>query len=246
MSTLTKVVHENPRIVTLTIGDPSFSNWTAGQFLRLGVRQGMEWSKDHTFTISSAPEEGEMRITVKADGPFTTALQNVAPGTEVRVRGPFGTFCKDLEQHPFVTLLAGGIGITPFLSVLRHVDRVGTKSRIVLLWANNTTADIICREELDALCEKIDFHVVHMLWKDDDAVESCPAAPGQTCRSGLLDAATLAEHADLAQSAVYLCGPPQMHDMILGILRPLGIDPAAVHTELMVPAKAPSTNPVGE
>ena len=234
MPTITKAFKENAQIVTLTIGDPPFYIWTPGQFLRLSVQQGAEWSKEHTFTIASAPEEGEMRITVKAAGPFTTALQSVTAGTEVRIRGPLGHFCKDAEQHPRVTLIAGGIGITPFLSVLRHWARVETQTHFVLLWANNTTADIIHREELNTIAEKLGARIVHILWKDEDSVKACACEAPQTCRSGLLDAATLAENADLGNSEVYLCGPPQMHKMTLEIVRSLGIDPARVHTEIMV------------
>jgi ferredoxin-NADP reductase len=234
MSTITKAVTENPHIVTLTIGDPPFSSWTPGQFLRLSVRQGTEWSKAHNFTISSAPEEGEMRITVKAAGPFTSALQSIPSGTEVRIRGPLGHFCKNVEQYQRVTLIAGGIGITPFLSVLRHWARVETKPQFVLLWANNTTAEIIHREELNTIAEKLGARIVHILWKDEDSVKACACESPQTCQSGLLDAATLAENADLDHSEIFLCGPPQMHKMTKEILRTLGVDPARIHTEVMV------------
>lgn len=246
MAILTRAVNENSRIVTLTIGDPPFSTWTPGQSLRFSIRQGEDWSPEHTFTISSAPEEGEVRITVKAAGPLTAALQNVAPGTEVRIRGPFGAFCKQVEQYPRITFIAGGIGITPFLSVLRHLVRVETQSRIVLLWANNAADDIICRAELQAIAAKLDFHMVHILWKDDPAVKACTARGAETCRRGLLDADTIAEHADLAHAEVYLCGPPRMHDLTLDIIRSLGSDPARIHTAIMVPPpapQAPATHP---
>lgn len=241
MSILTKVVKENSQIVTLTIGDPPFSTWTPGQFLRFSVRQGEDWSPEHTFTLSSAPEEGEVRMTVKAAGPFTAALLHAVPGMEVRVRGPYGLFCKDVAQKPWLTFIAGGIGITPFLSVLRHFVRIGTESHIVLLWANNTAADIIHRAELEAISEKIDFRAVHVLWKDGDAVKSCTCRPRQTCRPGLLDAATLAEHADLDRAEVYLCGPPEMNKMTLDVIRSLGTDPARIHTEVMGSSPAPKT-----
>lgn len=241
MAILARAVNENSQIVTLTIGNPPFSTWTPGQFLRFSVRQGEDWSPEYTFTISSAPEEGEVRITVKAVGPFSSALQHGAPGTEVRVRGPFGAFCKNVEQQPRLTFIAGGIGITPFLSVLRHLARVGSPSRIVLLWANNAADDIIRRAELQAIAEKLDFHLVHVLWKDHDAVTACASSRTETCRPGLLDAATIAEYADLAHAEVYLCGPPQMHNLTLDIIRSLGSDPARIHTEVMRSSPAPQT-----
>lgn len=239
MATITKAVNENPRIVTLTIGDSPFSTWTPGQFVRFSLRQGEIWSSEYTFTISSAPEEGELRITVKAVGSFTSTLQYVAAGTEVRVRGPYGSFCKNVEQQPRLTFIAGGIGITPFLSVLRRLVRVGSASHIVLIWANNTADDIIHQAELRAIAEKLNLHIVHVLWKDDDAVTTCTSSRTETCRSGLLDAATLAKYADLANAEVFLCGPPEMHNMTLDIIRSLGGNPARIHTEVMGSAPAP-------
>ena len=249
MSVITRVEKHNSQIVTLTIGDPPFSTWKPGQFLLFSVRQGTEWSSEHVYTISSAPEEGEVRITVKAAGPSSTRLQNAVPGMEVRVRGPMGHFCKDADHQPRLTLIAGGIGITPFLSLLRHMMRAGTKSQIVLLWANNTANDIIHREELAAIAEKLGARILHVLWKDEDSVNACACDDGQTCRSGLLNAATLKEHADLEHAEVYLCGPPEMHRMTLDIIRSLGTDPARIHTEIMNPAqtpKAPATKPAGD
>ena len=248
MSVITRVEKHNSQIVTLTIGDPPFSTWKPGQFLLFSVRQGTEWSSEHVYTISSAPEEGEVRITVKAAGPSSTRLQNAVPGMEVRIRGPMGHFFKDADHQPRLTLIAGGIGITPFLSLLRHMMRAGTKSQIVLLWANNTANDIIHREELAAIAEKIGARILHFLWKDEDTVNACACDDGQTCRSGLLNAATLAEHADLEHAEVYLCGPPEMHRMTLEIIRSLGTDPARIHTETMNPAptpKAPATKSAG-
>ena len=248
MSVITRVEKHNSQIVTLTIGDPPFSTWKPGQFLLFSVREGETWAPEHVYTISSAPEEGEVRITVKAAGPSSTRLQNAVPGMEVRIRGPMGHFCKDADHQPRLTLIAGGIGITPFLSLLRHMMRAGTKSQIVLLWANNTANDIIHREELAAIAEQIGARILHFLWKDEDTVNACPCDDGQTCRSGLLNAATLAEHADLEHAEVYLCGPPVMHRMTMDIIRSLGVDPARIHTEIMNPAptpKAPASKPAG-
>ena len=99
-----------------------------------------------------------------------------------------------------------------------------------------------------AIAEKLGARILHVLWKDEDSVNACACDDGQTCRSGLLNAATLKEHADLEHAEVYLCGPPEMHRMTMEILRSLGTDPARIHTEVMSPApppKAPATKPSG-
>mgnify|MGYP000963593782 CR=1 FL=1 len=72
MSIITNVEKHNPWIVTLTIGDAPFTAWKPGQFVLFSVREGETWAPEHVYTISSAPEEGEVRITVKAAGPSST------------------------------------------------------------------------------------------------------------------------------------------------------------------------------
>ncbi len=244
MQRIAEAVRENENIVTLTIdsrdGD-RFPGWTAGQFLRISVFRDEEWSEEHTFTLSSAPEDDIVQITVKAVGPFTTSLQTIEPGTPVRVRGPYGSFCKGIDSLPAVTMIAGGIGITPFLSVLRHFARAGVRSSVTLLWANNALSDIIRHDELVGLIGALDLRVVHVLWKE--SVSSLPAARRQNevYHEGLLREEILTKHCDMGACPLFVCGPPRMNEHMTGVLQGLGIDMSEVHTETQAPPKKPKT-----
>jgi ferredoxin-NADP reductase len=238
MQVISEATRENANIVTLTITSDNalpFSSWIPGQFIRISVLYGQEWSEEHTFTISSAPEEKLLRMTIKAVGPFTTALQTIKPGTEVRLHGPYGKFCKDIEKTPRIVMIAGGIGITPFLSVLRHFRSIGAKNHVVLFWANNTVADIIRCDELLGLIDTLDMQVVHVLWKEDETALVKYSCHNQFYAAGLLSPDIIRKYSDIVTSEFFLCGPPKMNDFAVNILKNLGVDALKIHTEQQVP-----------
>jgi predicted ferric reductase len=94
-----------------------------GQFVYATFNQSGIAREPHPFTIASAPGDGSLRIAVKRLGDFTGSMMNLRPGSQAQLEGPFGCFClRSDPAHP-QTWIAGGIGITPFLSWARSLDR---------------------------------------------------------------------------------------------------------------------------
>ena len=94
-----------------------------GQFASLSLPGGLG-SRSHPFTIASQPDEATLRFSIKALGDFTSQLPHLAhPGTPVKVRGPFGRMDHGTGT-PVQVWIAGGVGVTPFMSWLRSLDRV--------------------------------------------------------------------------------------------------------------------------
>jgi ferredoxin-NADP reductase len=241
LQTISNAVLESPNVVTLTIDTPEpFPRWIPGQFLRISMRRDEGWSEEHTFTISSAPGD-PVQISVKAIGKFTIPLLTVQPGTEVRIRGPYGTFCKGIEQHPEIIMIAGGIGITPFLSVLKHFSRTGCANRIVLFWASNTLKDIIRREEICNYAHTLNLKIVHALWHADPPAETIPTGYGEIFTQGLLTREIFTVHAPFDTATIYFCGPPPMTEKITGILHGMDIDKSRIFMETQMPPKAPGS-----
>src|ERR687897_215221 len=89
------------------------------------VRPGEVGNQFHPFSITSAPSEASLRITVKAVGDYTRALRELEPGAEAVVEGPYGSFSHDGAGGAWQIWLAGGIGVTPFLSMARSLDTEG-------------------------------------------------------------------------------------------------------------------------
>lgn len=134
-------------------------DWQPGQYLdyELPHPNPDDWGTLRTFTISSAPEEHQVRLTTRihpqTSSSFKRALLNLQPGTKIHAEGPEGDFVLDHPDQPAV-FVAGGIGITPFRAILKNVRNSGVPVHIDLLYGNQT-ADIVFREELDRLAKEI-------------------------------------------------------------------------------------------
>jgi predicted ferric reductase len=201
-------------------GQPRFA-FVPGQFqfVTFLASQGVP-VEEHHFTISSSPTQpGLHASTIKASGDFTSLIGQVKPGDPVAVEAPFGHF--SYIYHPQardLVFIAGGIGITPLMSNLRHMRDSGADRRVLLLYANKTEADIVFREELDRMAglDKPQVEVVHILTRPGSAW------PGET---GRLDREKLRRLLGdrLAGSTFFLCCPPAMIQNLAAILNGLGV-----------------------
>lgn len=212
--------------------DPKFASRRAGQYAVIRVMRPEGWSEPHPFTISCAPEADYLQFTIKAAGAFTSSVRNIEPGTPVKCLGPNGTFCRDIDDRPSVVLIAGGVGITPFLSVLRHFHAKGASNEVMLFWSNKTFEDVFCLEEISGMSNALNLKVVHNLSREDDPKRHLRGGyPNVVFESGRLDAGVLSRYGVNPKAAFYLCGPPPMMDSVLQELSTLGVDPEAVERE---------------
>jgi ferredoxin-NADP reductase len=223
---------EGPRVWRLSLAPAGGSrplDYLPGQFQFLTLKGGKRGRhEEHPFTISSAPlGDPAHESTIKESGDFTSAIKETSPDAPARVHGPFGRFCYLLhpEEKDFV-FVAGGIGITPFMSMLRHMAAGGFAARVLLLYANRTESDIAFRADLDGLaaCRTPELRVVHVLEQ--------PSASwnGETGRI----TQELVERnlsGPVKGKAFYLCGPPPMMRQMLRITRRLGVPRSRLHWE---------------
>lgn len=206
-------------------------SYHAGQFADVTLLAPPETDAEgdtRGFTISSAPRENVIQITTRLrDTAFKHVLQRVPLGTEVRIEGPFGHFRLHHAARPAV-LLAGGIGITPFRSIL--VEAIGTSSlpyRTVLFHANRTPGDAPFAEEFLAL-ERADRNLTYV--------------PTMTAMDGLaqpwdgehgrIDAAMLERYlSGLSAPIYYIAGPAGMVQAMHAMLVASGVDEDDIRTE---------------
>ena len=153
--------------------------------------------------------------------------------------GPYGVFCPDGEKEKNLVLIAGGVGVTPFLSSIRHILRAVPDARITLLWNNRTRADVFADEELRGLTEHKWLRVVHVLSREEakeEAAERPPSGetfPGVFTEHGHVTAGILERHVNPEGACFYLCGPPKMQRFVLGELRTaFGVRASQVQREL--------------
>lgn len=222
----------NTLVVSRPQGPGKFGERKAGQFAIIRVREGRRWSDPHPFTISSPPASPDLSFTIKSAGRFTSAIPSLKPGAPVLCEGPYGVFNVDFSNEPEVVMICGGVGITPFLSNIRHAVDIGADARITLLCGNRSVEDIIAVEELKAAVERIRLCVVHVLSKPPH--EGLPASSEKIIfESGHIDGGILTRHIHSPEASFYLCGPPRMQDTVLLAMKDyMGIPKSAVKREL--------------
>jgi len=232
--TVIKVEPENQEIYSLylqAVGD-EFAARKAGQYASIRTKRSDGWSEPHPFTISGAPEDPFLRLTIKKEGAFTSAIPELKQGDKVKCMGPLGVFCKDIDARPAIVMIAGGVGITPFLSVLRHFRNAQAGNAVSLFWVNRGKDDIICGDEIKAMSTELNLTVIHCLSRDENATGyNDTAYPRVVYEKGRLNPEILKRHGVSAGSAVYLCGPPPMMESALSDLNQLGIPAEAVERE---------------
>lgn len=209
---------------------PAGWNYRAGQFIDITLHDPPETDAEgdtRGFSISAAPCEDVIQITTRLrDTAFKRVLQSVPLGTSMKLEGPFGDFRLHHALRPAV-LLAGGIGITPFRSMLVEAIRTGSLPyRVVLFHANHRPVDAAFNTELRTLAEADpNFEFVPVM----TALQPSEAWDGER---GHIDASMLKRHiADGADPIYYIAGPPGMVRGLRDTLTGMAIDEDNIRTE---------------
>jgi ferredoxin-NADP reductase len=223
------VKSEAPHVWTLTLeprGDRPF-HFAPGQFQFLRLHGADVPSEEHPFTIASSPARPErISLTIKESGNFTAGIGRVRPGDRATVHGPFGRFSHTL--HPDegdLVFVAGGVGITPLMSMLRYMRDRGEPRRVLLAYASRRAADMLFTDELEAMQAGRHpvLRVVHVL------ADAPPSWVGET---GKLDAGRVGRLCGGVEGkAFYLCCPPPMAASLICGLRRMGVSPRRIHTD---------------
>lgn len=229
-----KTEPETPDIISLYLegDDERFRKRRAGQWASIRVLRADGWSEPHPFTIACAPQDDVLLFTIKRAGTFTASISGLMPGTEVKVEGPFGVFCRDIEKRAKIAMIAGGIGITPFLSVVRRLRNIRARNRVSLFWNNKTIEDLFAVDELKETTRELNFKIIYAISREKDAGKYFEDDyPCVFFLSGHITREVLREHLQFPDTSCYLCGPPKMQESILGELEACGVDPGLVDRE---------------
>ena len=181
-----------------------------------------------TFTLASAPSESELMIATRMrDTAFKRVLRDAPAGFELSLEGPSGDFVLHRNEAKPAVFLAGGIGITPFLSIIRQTVAEGRARDICLLYSNNRPEDAAFLEELMAASQKnLGIRVVPTM---TDMARSQQPWNGET---GFIDAAMLQRHVSKLQGPIYyLAGPPAMVTAMRKMLVTASVDEDDIRTE---------------
>ncbi|MEL6299419.1 MAG: ferric reductase-like transmembrane domain-containing protein [Pseudomonadota bacterium] len=151
-------------VVLKPVGD--MLKFKPGQFAFVEI-QGKGWSEPHPFTISSAPGENRLRFTMKVLGDWTRKVrEELEPGGKVLVRGPYGRFDAAKADGKKQVWIAGGIGLTPFLSKLRAMEK-GDAREIHFAYAARNKDEAIFLDELTSIAAERSNVTLYTLFSDE-------------------------------------------------------------------------------
>lgn len=220
--TITKVEQETHDTWSLHFKGKKI-DYIPGQFMILRLIRDGIISEPHPFTISSSPTGSELSITAKSVGDFTSTIKDTKLNDKALIDAPFGAFSFLNYDAQRLLFIAGGIGITPFVSMLRYIKDMRLKKDIILIWGNKTENDIIFKNELESLqgCFS-SMKVVHVLsmqetWQGE---------------KGYIDSGILVKHINnFEDGEFFICGPPAMTDNVIKVLRARGVHRRRIHYE---------------
>lgn len=182
----------------------------AGQFAFFTF-PSLSKKEQHPYTISSHPYDDGIRITVKNLGDYTTRIGELNVGDSAQVEGPFGHFSskyvKELDQY----WIAGGIGITPFLSLAKDIYT----HKVKLYWCVKNKGEAVYFEELNNLAKNnpnFDF----VIWSSEE--------------SGYLTADSLSI-SEFKDNAYLVCGPQTLKDSLMNQLKAKGVSQDRIYDE---------------
>jgi predicted ferric reductase len=230
---VTDVKKEVDRVWTVRLEPPEglkVFDYLPGQFQFITFHRGRGLPvEEHHWTIASSPAQREyVTSTIKELGDFTATIGQTRPGDAATVQGPFGRFSYLLRpENRDLVFVAGGIGITPLMGMLRHMRDTEADHSVLLIYANRSEAEIVFREELEEMAagQQPRLAVIHLLSK-----------PGENWagEKGRLDRQKLERYCQnrFEDRTFYLCGPPPMIAAAVKILRDLGVPDERIETEV--------------
>ena len=225
-ATVNSVTRETASVVTIELDPPHWPGHRAGQHLDVRLTAEDGYTAERDYSIASAPGE-RLAITVERldDGEVSPYLtEDLQVGDELELRGPVGGYFvwEPGEGGPLM-LLAGGSGVVPLRSILRHRQRTGSGVPARLLYSARSWEDVIYRDELGQHHDGVQASYT--------LTRSQPA--GWTGHIGRINEALLAEVAWPAEArpVAYICGPTSFVETAAAGLVGLGYPPDRVKTE---------------
>jgi ferredoxin-NADP reductase len=209
---------------------PNFA-FRAGQSIDLGLvglAQDSSHRLTHTFSIASDPSDEEILVATRMrDTTFKRTLSQLPIGTEIRIEGPMGSFTLHNNTARPAVLLAGGVGIAPFLSIVSHARKKGLHHRIILFYANRQLEDAA---------------FINVLWKLERAnprfsfVPTLTRLTGNSAEwkgeTGYISSEMLHRHVSRLHGPIfYIAGPPAMVAATQRMLVEAAVDEDDIRTE---------------
>lgn len=207
IKTITKIT---PDVLQINLERPEGIHFEAGQAADISINKPGWEDQLRAFTFTSLPEDDFIQLTIKtypSHNGVTNELLNLKSGDELIYSGTFG----DIQYKGEGIFLAGGAGITPFISILKVLNKAHKIGNNKLIFGNKTHKDIIEKDNFESLLGKNFINVL-----SDEKHNSY--------HHGYIDEAIIRKYMDNPSSYFYLCGPDPMMKAIEQHLINIGIE----------------------
>ena len=213
-----KVVVEAPGLISVIMRGRNLKGLSAegGQFFGWRFLTRGHFLMSHPYSLSAAPTDNHLRITIKDLGDHSRATRHIKPGTRVFVEGPYGAFTAGRATQPHLVMIGGGVGITPTRALMEEFKN-GVQMDV--FYRVSRTEELILKDELDYLEAQSNGMIrVHYM------VGSRKEFP--------MDAEFLKSYAPrIADSDIYICGPEALVETVRKAAEDLGVPKNRFHDE---------------
>ncbi len=196
----------------------------AGQFLHLALDEynpQSQWPESRVFSIASSPalRRSELAVTISAKGRYTKRIvQELKEGSHCWLKLPYGEFLFPVGEN--LTLIAGGVGITPYLSLLKQMLEDKSNQAVTLYYGVRSVEHYLFKELLESCTRELpNFQLI---------VYSEEVISGT--RDGILDINTIASEA-ADETLFYLSGPPAMIENFKASLLEMSVPPERIYID---------------
>lgn len=234
--TVAKVIQESNSVVSLHFDPPCGRKLKhhAGQFCYLRLLNSELSGQSHPFTISSGPEDERLSITAKQLGDFTTRLNKVKAKDLVCIDGAYGKFTYTrVPSHHCLVFIAGGVGITPMLSMLKDLSIKDPERKVILIWGANRETDLIRLDEIRRLSDQMGNFIFEPVLSNAPQWKGLKGHIDKTILFNVLNNPRcnmeLSNH--FSEYEFFICGPVPMANAVLQILKENRISNHRLHIE---------------
>lgn len=225
-TTLIKIQPETPSVTSYIFVKPPGFTFKPGQFINFEILHENPDNRGvkRNCSIASSPTDEYLMVSLRHGvSTFKKALEKIQIGTEIKFIGPLGHFVLNEDQAIPAVFLTGGIGVTPFHSMIKYTTVNNLLNKITLIYSNRAAVDVPFKAELDTLDGQNENLNIHWTMTQD---------PTWTGSSGRIDEGmihTLVPQIETAE--FYTCGPPLMVQTMRELLEKMGVTKERVKFE---------------
>ena len=225
---LIEIIDEAPDTKTFRVEIPDGVNidFFSGQFFMIRFEDDKTFQR--SYSIASSPtQKNHVDIAMDLVGKFTHKLWETKVGDYLIFKGPYGKFYFNETMNNNLVLIAGGLGITPLMSIIRYRNDKKLQNKINFIYSVKTPADIVYNEELIKIKdENKNFNYIVTITRTNDG-------DNWTGRTGRINIDLLKQNIDNVENSLYyLCGPLEFIKAKIAMLESLGAKKEQIKTDI--------------